>query len=97
MKLLVILLGKCRTCGEEVEAVSKGDAKCPKCGGPVEFYGGKEVVKLLDCEIRDWERFSLLPQSTQQAVLEVIQSGKVPPDLQTLMRRLKEAGVVVCT
>jgi hypothetical protein len=30
-------------------------------------------------------------------VLEVIYSGKVPNELQSLMRRLKEAGIVVCT
>ena len=51
----------------------------------------------LDCEVRDWERFGLLPKATQQAVLEVIYSGKVPNELQSLMRRLKEAGIVVCT
>lgn len=78
MKLLVILLGKCRTCGEEVEAMSKGDAKCPKCGGPVEFYGGKEVVKLLDCEIRDWERIAVLSPTAQQMVLQALESGTAP-------------------
>ena len=52
---------------------------------------------LFDCEIRDWEKFSLLPQATQQAVLEVIRSGKVPKELQTLMRKLKDTDIVVCT
>ncbi|AAL62616.1 P. aerophilum family 562 protein [Pyrobaculum aerophilum str. IM2] len=97
MKLLVILLGKCRTCGEEVEAVSKGDAKCPKCGGPVEFYGGKEVVKLLDCEIRDWERIAVLSPTAQQMVLQALESGTAPKELYPLLLKLKDAGALICT
>ncbi|MEM0484097.1 MAG: hypothetical protein QW434_05305 [Pyrobaculum sp.] len=91
---------KCPYCGVEFtpssfSPSSSGEAEviCPN--GHIFTVVLNDYV--LDCEIRDWDRFSLLPQSTQQAVLEVIQSGKVPPDLQTLMRRLKEAGVVVCT
>jgi len=53
--------------------------------------------EVFDCEIRDWEKFGALPQSTQKAVLEAIQSGKVPKDLLPLMKRLKEVGVVICT
>jgi len=75
--------------GEEVEVT------CPNGHTFTAFVPNGDSV--LDCEIRDWERFGLLPQATQQAVLEVIQSGKVPNELQTLMRRLKEAGIVVCT
>jgi len=52
---------------------------------------------VLDCAIRDWERFGLLPQAIQQAVLEVIYSGEEPNELQSLIRRLKEAGIAVCT
>jgi len=52
---------------------------------------------VIDCEIKDWEKFGALPQSTQKAVLEVIQSGKVPKDLLPLMKRLKDTGVVICT
>jgi len=57
----------------------------------------KEVAEVLDCEIGDWEKFGKLPLSTQKAVLDVIQSGKIPADLLPLVRRLREAGVVVCT
>jgi len=52
---------------------------------------------LLDCEIRDWERFSLLPLQQQQVVLESIQSGRASPSIRALLRRLKDAGIVVCT
>ncbi|AAL64124.1 hypothetical protein [Pyrobaculum aerophilum] len=90
---------KCPFCGVEfipsIKSSAGGEAEVTCPNGHAFTIMLNDFV--LDCEIRDWERFSLLPQSTQQAVLEVIQSGKVPPDLQTLMRRLKEAGVVVCT
>lgn len=52
---------------------------------------------LADCEIRDFEAFSsLVPPSLQAAVLEAIRAGSVPPSLQPLFRRLRDAGVLVC-
>jgi len=57
----------------------------------------EKEVEVVDCEIRDWERFALLPLSTQNAILEVIQSGRIPKDLLPLMTRLQDAGIVVCT
>lgn len=92
---------KCPICGIEfkpvIKSVKDGEAEvvCPNGHVFTIFVNNSESV--LDCEIRDWERFGLLPQATQQAVLEAIQSGRVPSDLQTLMRRLKETGIVVCT
>jgi len=59
--------------------------------------GDVEKNSVLDCEIRDWERFALLPLSMQNAVLEVIQSRRVLKDLLALMRRLRESGILVCT
>ena len=56
-----------------------------------------DTFSVVDCEIRDFDKFALLPASVQHAVLEVMRSGKVPADLQALMKRLKEAGIVVCT
>ncbi|AET32043.1 hypothetical protein ODS41_01535 [Pyrobaculum sp. 3827-6] len=92
---------RCPFCGVEFNASIKSvvgdeaEVACPN--GHVFTISISNSDFVLDCEIRDWERFSLLPQSTQQAVLEVIQSGRVPPDMQALMRRLRDAGVVVCT
>jgi len=57
----------------------------------------EKEVEVVDCEIRDWERFALLPLSTQNTILEVIQSGRIPKDLLPLMTRLRDAGIVVCT
>ena len=59
--------------------------------------GDVEENSVLGCEIRDWERFALLPLSTQNAVFEVIRSGRVLKDLLALMRRLRESGILVCT
>ncbi len=92
---------KCPVCGVEfrptVKFLEGGEAEvmCPY--GHIFTVSVPNDDLVLDCEIRDWEKFGLLPQATQQAVLEVIQSGKVPNELQPLMRRLKKAGIVVCT
>jgi len=56
-----------------------------------------ERPEVLDCEIGDREKFGKLPPSTQRAVLDAIQSGKIPADLLPLVRRLKETGIIVCT
>jgi len=87
---------KCPVCGVEfVSPTAHGEVVCPN--GHVFNVGDVEENSVLDCEIRDWERFALLPLSMQNAVLEVIQSGRVPKDLLALMRRLRESGIVVCT
>jgi len=57
----------------------------------------QEESEVLDCEIRDWERLGALPLSMQDSILEAIQSGKVPKSLLPLIRRLRDAGIVVCT
>ncbi|MGC8994084.1 MAG: hypothetical protein ACP5J0_01695 [Pyrobaculum sp.] len=92
---------RCPFCGVEfnasIKSVVGGEAEVVCPNGHVFTISISSSDFVLDCEIRDWERFSLLPQSTQLAVLEVIQSGRVPPDMQALMRRLRDAGVVVCT
>jgi len=87
---------KCPVCGVEfVPPTTHGEVVCPN--GHVFNVDNIEENSVLDCEIRDWERFALLPLSMQNAVLEVIQSGRVPKDLLALMRRLRESGIVVCT
>jgi len=93
---------KCPICGVEfkptaVRPITEDEVEVTCPNGHTFIVTALRNDSVFDCEIRDWERFGLLPQATQQAVLEVIQSGKVPNELQTLMRRLKEAGIVVCT
>ncbi len=104
---------KCPVCGAEVEprlspealrAYEAGEAvllslTCPN-GHAFSVVLKKPVAEeeaLVDCEIRDWDRFSLLPQQQQQVILESIQSGRASPSIRALLRRLKEAGIVVCT
>ena len=92
---------RCPVCGVEFRPTvrslegDEAEVMCPN--GHIFTVSVPNDDLVIDCEIRDWERFGLLPQTTQQAVLEVIYSGKVPNELQSLMRRLKEAGIVVCT
>jgi hypothetical protein len=92
---------RCPVCGVEFRPTVRSlegdvaEVMCPN--GHIFTVSVPDSDLVLDCEIRDWERFVLLPQATQQAVIEVIHSGKVPNELQAPMRRLKEAGIVVCT
>ncbi|MEZ0248771.1 MAG: hypothetical protein ABWJ97_05810 [Thermoproteus sp.] len=103
---------KCPVCGAEVEptlssealrAYESGEAlfltlTCPRGHSfSVVLKKQTEEETLLDCEIRDWERFSLLPLQQQQVVLESIQSGRAGPSIRALLRRLRDAGIVVCT
>lgn len=103
---------KCSVCGAEFDfALPREAAEAYERGEPVALalrcpngHSFSTVLRrlepgegLVDCEIRDWERFALLPQHQQQIVLEAIQSGRVGPSLKALMRRLKEAGIVICT
>ncbi|MEM1572547.1 hypothetical protein [Pyrobaculum sp.] len=86
----------CPVCGVEFDTGRKefnGVVTCPN-GHTFTVIDSNTVI---DCEIRDWDRFAKLPPSMQNAVIEIIQSGKIPEDMKTLMRRLREAGIVVCT
>ncbi|CCC81361.1 hypothetical protein [Thermoproteus tenax] len=103
---------KCPVCGAEVEhsltsellrAYENGETvvltlTCPH-GHTFSAVMRKAMSEdtLLDCEIRDWDRFSLLPSQQQQIVLEAIQSGRASPSIKALLRRLREAGIVICT
>ncbi|MEZ0318880.1 MAG: hypothetical protein ABWK05_02665 [Pyrobaculum sp.] len=98
---MLLLKTKCPVCGVEfipdnIRRIDGNEAEvtCPN-GHVFTILVDRESV--LDCEIRDWDRFAVLPSSMQNAVLEVIRSGRVPSEMVTLMRRLKEAGIVVCT
>ncbi len=56
------------------------------------------VERLADCEVKDFEEFStLVPPTLQNAVLDALRAGSIPPELVPLFKRLKEAGVLVCT
>ncbi|MFB6490001.1 MAG: hypothetical protein TU35_001935 [Thermoproteus sp. AZ2] len=101
---------KCPVCGVEfdyaltqqlAEAYNRGEAvalslTCPN-GHAFATVLKKAEEELVDCEIRDWDRFAVLPPRQQQVVLEAIQSGRVSPSLRALLRRLRDAGIVICT
>ncbi|ACB40407.1 hypothetical protein [Pyrobaculum neutrophilum] len=97
---MYLQVARCPICGvefrPEVKSIDDGEAevRCPN-GHVFTIHIDNDAV--FDCEIRDWERFGLLPQTIQHAVLEAIQSGRIPRELRPLMTRLKDAGVVVCT
>jgi len=80
------LLQICPVCGLELR-----EGKCPNG-----HEGVKLELRLDNCEIRDLERFSLLPSSIQQLLLTAVESGVGPPTLYPLMVKLRDAGVVVC-
>lgn len=79
-----------------VGAVGRVQLTCPNGHSFVATVAQEETV-VLDCEVRDWERFGLLPTTTQETVLEAIQGGRIPRELLPLMTRLRNYGVVVCT
>ncbi|MGC8974176.1 MAG: hypothetical protein ACP5KY_08240 [Thermoproteus sp.] len=57
-----------------------------------------EVQSVADCEVSDFNAFSsLVPPTLQNAVLDALRAGSIPPELQPLFRRLREAGILVCT
>ncbi|MEZ0248878.1 MAG: hypothetical protein ABWJ97_06365 [Thermoproteus sp.] len=58
----------------------------------------EEELVLGDCEVKDFETFSsIIPPTLQSAVLDAIRSGAVPDELKPLMRRLRDAGILICT
>lgn len=105
----LIVKVRCPVCGVEFTPhLDNEEAKKARTGGfekTLQCPNGHAFTALIkadtnliyDCEIRDWERFGLLPAATQQAILEAIQGGRVPRELIPLMTRLREAGIVICT
>ena len=102
MRLVKILKGVCPNCGsplavEEVPGVK--DVRCPSCNVSIEpgSFGFDLVVRLGDCEIRDWERFGQLSSTNQERVLQALESGLAPRELYPLLLKLKEMGALICT
>ncbi|MFN3805266.1 MAG: hypothetical protein ACK4SY_09435 [Pyrobaculum sp.] len=80
-------------------------AKCPQCG--VEFPPRESCpnghqrpyvyeVAVSDCEIRDFERFSLLTHTVQTEVLSAVETGRGPSALYPIFVKLRDFGVLVC-
>ncbi len=102
MKLVRLLKGVCPSCKaplsvEEVPGVS--NARCLNCGSVIELQGFviDVMVRLGDCEIRDWERFGQLSPTNQERVLQALESGMAPRELYPLLLKLKETGALICT
>jgi len=102
MKLVRVIKGVCPTCNapfyvEEVPGVK--NARCPNCSSVIESQGFAidVVVRLGDCEIRDWERFGQLSPMNQERVLQALESGVAPRELYPLLLKLKETGALICT
>jgi len=102
VRLVKILKGVCPNCGsplavEEVPGVK--DVRCPSCNVSIEpgSFGFDLVVRLGDCEIRDWERFGQLSSTNQERVLQALESGLAPRELYPLLLKLKEMGALICT
>jgi hypothetical protein len=55
------------------------------------------LVRLGDCEIRDWERFGQLSSTNQERVLQALESGLAPREIYPLLLKLKEMGALICT
>ena len=78
---------------------------CPVCGarfregGCPNGHGGPYLSRVLvgDCEVRDFERFSLLTGTVQQLILTSIEAGEGPGFLYPLFLRLRDFGVLVCS
>jgi hypothetical protein len=102
VRLVKILKGICPNCGsplavEEVPGVK--DVRCPSCNVSIEpgSFGFDLVVRLGDCEIRDWERFGQLSSTNQERVLQALESGLAPREIYPLLLKLKEMGALICT
>jgi len=102
VKLVKVFKGVCPKCGgsltvEEVPGVK--EVRCPRCNlsiDPSDFTIDL-VVRLGDCEIRDWERFGQLSSTNQERVLQALESGLAPRELYPLLLKLKEMGALICT
>ncbi len=72
---------------------------CPSCNLSIDPSGFTVdlVVRLGDCEIRDWERFGQLSSTNQERVLQALESGLAPREIYPLLLKLKEMGALICT
>jgi hypothetical protein len=102
VKLVKVFKGVCPNCGnlltvEEVPGMKK--VRCPSCNLSIDPGGFAIdlVVRLGDCEIRDWERFGQLSSTNQERVLQALESGLAPRELYPLLLKLKEVGALICT
>ena len=102
MKLVKVFKGVCPNCGsplavEEVPGVK--EVTCPSCNLSVDpgGFAFDLVVRLGDCEIRDWERFGQLSSTNQERVLQALESGLAPREIYPLLLKLKEMGALICT
>lgn len=102
MRLVWVAEVRCG-CGEKnifiSEAQNSRTFRCSRCGKEVVVDGTNFVpeVRLLDCEVRDWERLGALSSTAQQKVLQALESGRAQLDLYPLLLKLKEYGVLICT
>jgi len=73
--------------------------RCPSCNLSIDPSGFAIdlVVRLGDCEIRDWERFGQLSSTNQERVLQALESGLAPREIYPLLLKLKEMGALICT
>lgn len=79
----------CNVCGAEF----KPGAKCPN--GHEGQY--RLELRVGDCEVRDFDKFSLMPHAVQEMVIAVVEGGKGPPYLYPLFLVLRDAGVLACS
>jgi hypothetical protein len=75
------------------------EVRCPHCNLSIDPSGFTIdlVVRLGDCEIRDWERFGQLSSTNQERVLQALESGLAPREIYPLLLKLKEMGALICT
>jgi hypothetical protein len=102
VKLVKVFKGACPKCGSPltVEEVPGGrGVRCPSCNLSIDpgGFAFDLVVRLGDCEIRDWERFGQLSSTNQERVLQALESGLAPRELYPLLLKLKEMGALICT
>ncbi len=102
MKLVKVFKGVCPNCGsplavEEVPGVR--EVRCPRCYLLIDpgRFAIDLVVRLGDCEIRDWERIGQLSSTNQERVLQALESGLAPREIYPLLLKLKEVGALICT
>ncbi|MFN7106436.1 MAG: hypothetical protein ACK4M3_07645 [Pyrobaculum sp.] len=82
------VITRCLQCGSEF----KIGETCPR------GHTGPYVYELVisDCEIRDFERFSLLTHTVQTEVLTAVEAGRGHTSLYPIFAKLKDFGVLVC-
>jgi Zn-finger nucleic acid-binding protein len=102
VKLVKVIKGVCPNCGsplavEEVPGVK--EVRCPRCYHLIDpgSFDIDLVVRLGDCEIRDWERFGQLSSTNQEKILQAMESGMAPREIYPLLLKLKEMSALICT